>query len=525
MHLAKQIKADIDFEKELWDAANTLFGAVAENEYKNYILPLIFVKHLSDRYRIRRAELEQQIVDESLDSDEAEYILADRDEYISHNAYPLPEDATWEYLLNNAGQDDIKVKVDNTFVLIDDLLGDMNSDLKGILPPVFVKSQITARETAKLINLFSKDKFSEQKNPESDILGRIYEFYIGKCAMAEGAGAGQFFTPGSVVRLLVEMLEPLHGRIFDPACGSGGMFTQSIKFIQAHGGERSDISIFGQERYEGTLRLCKMNLVLRNLSFDVRLGDSLLHDKHASLKADFVIANPPFNKSQWDADDLADTDPRLLGPKNEFTTDGSANYMWMQTFWSHLSEKGTAGFVMANGAMTTGNAGEKNVRQYMVDNGMVDCIVRMPDKLFMTTGIPACLFFLSKNRDGSDGIHRERKNEMLFIDASKMGEMVTRKLRVFSDEDISRITDTYHHWRNASNEYEDVEGFCKVATLEEVQAQDYKLTPGIYVGTEAEEDDGIPFDEKMAVLKAQLQDQFAQANVLQQRITANLEEF
>ncbi len=520
------LKADIDFEKELWSAANELRGAVAENQYKDYVLPLIFLKHLSERYDIRREELLQLIRTPGTDyftedKEEINFVLEDHDEYRSKNTYILPEHCTWKYFQDNAQQDDIKVKVDNAFKEVDEILAGDNPDLKGILSPIFVKSQLTSRQVGGLITLFSQKKFSEKENPESDILGRIYEYYIGKFAMAEGAGAGQFFTPGSIVRLLVEMLQPYKGRIFDPACGSGGMFVQSMKFVQAHGGSKRDISIYGQERYEGNLRLCKMNLVLRNLPFDLKLGDSLLNDKHSDLKADFVIANPPFNVSQWHPEALADDDPRLLGKKTEFTTDGNANYMWMQTFFSHLSELGTAGFVMANGAMTTNTAGEKIVRQHMVDDGIVDCIVRLPDKLFMTTGIPACLFFLSRNREGKDGF-RERMNEILFIDASKIGEMATRRLRVFSDEDIEKIAGVYNKWRKVEGHHEDVAGFCKAATLEEVKKQDYKLTPGIYVGTEEEEEDGIPFNKKMDNLEKQLVDHFSNSQIMQDKILSNL---
>jgi type I restriction enzyme M protein len=272
-----------------------------------------------------------------------------------------------------------------------------------------------------------------------------------------------------------------------------------------------------------TLRLCLMNLMLRNLSFDIKMGNSLLDDKFPELKADYVIANPPFNVSNWHPEDLPDGDPRLFGPKEEFTTDGSANYMWMQTFWHHLSDTGTAGIVMANGAMTSNSKGEKNVRQHLVDNSMVDAIVRLPDKLFLTTGIAACLFILSKNRDGKDGIHRERNNEILFLDASKMGTMASRKLRVFTDDDVSKIANTYHHWRTIGDTYEDIDGFCKAATIAEVQKNDYKLTPGIYVGTEAEEDDGIPFKEKMEGLKTQLLTQFEKSEELTKQIIANFE--
>ena len=535
----KTTKADINFEQELWKAANELRGAVAENQYKDYILPLIFLKHISERYELRRDDLKNLIKDSTSeyytqDDEEQNYVLNDPDEYLSKSTYIIPEKATWQYLQDNAEQDNIKVIIDDAFDLLDETLAKYRPDLKGILPRIFVKSQLTAKQVAGLINLLSNPKLSVKENPDSDILGRVYEYYIGKFAIAEGSGAGQFFTPGSIVQLLVEMIEPYEGKIFDAACGSGGMFVQSLKFLQAHSGDKKNISIYGQERYDGTLRLCKMNLALRDLSFDVRMGDSLLQDKFPDLKADFIIVNPPFNVSQWHPEDLPENDPRLFGPKEEFTTDGNANYMWMQTFWSHLSDVGTASVVMANGAMTSNNKGEKNVRQHMVDNSMVDCIVRLPDKLFLTTGIPACIFILSKNRDGKDGIHRERSNEILFIDTSKMGTMESRKLRVFTDDDIKKVTDTYHAWRNNPKSqpelvegqlaaYQNTEGFCYSATLEEVKKQDYKLTPGIYVGTEAVEDDGIPFEEKVEILKAQLQKQFEKGDTLQQEILANFD--
>ena len=521
-------KADIDFEKELWDAADELRVAVSENNYKNYILPLVFLKHLSERHDMVHEDLENQLSDPksdryTIDKNEIRYTLEDADEYQAKNAFVIPETASWSYLKDNAEQDDIKVRVDDAFDQLQDLLTVYNPQLNNLLPRIFVKSELSAKQTAGIINLLSHPKFSEKENPESDILGRIYEYYIGRFAMAEGSGAGQFFTPGSIVRLLVELLEPYKGRIFDPACGSGGMFVQSLKFINEHGGSKSDISIYGQEMTAQTVRLCLMNLMLRNLSFDIKLGNSLLDDKFTDLKADFVIANPPFNVSKWHPEDLPEGDPRLFGPRETFTTDGSANYMWMQTFWHHLSPTGTAGIVMANGAMTSNTAGEKNVRQHMVDSSMIDCIVRMPDKLFLTTGIPACLFILSKNRDGKDDTHRNRTDEVLFIDASKMGRMESRKLRVFDEPDIALIADTYHNWRTTGKTYEDVAGFCKAATIAEVQAQDYKLTPGIYVGTEAEEDDGIPFEEKMDGLKTTLLQQFEKGAELSKTIIENFD--
>jgi len=520
-------KADIDFEAELWEAANELRGAVAENQYKEYVLSLLFVKHISERYQYRFEELKKELNNPASDyyttkEKEKQEILNDDLEYSSKNIYRLPLEATWDYLRDNAASDDIKVKVDNAFILIDEILASRDNNLKGILPPIFVKSQLSSAQTAGLINMFSGDKFSEAKNPESDLYGRVYEYYIGKFAMAEGSGAGQFFTPGSVVRLLVEMIEPLRGRIADLACGSGGMFVQSMKFVKAHGGDSSQISIYGQERYEGTLRLCKMNLLLRNLPFDLKLGDSLLDDKLPILRADYALMNPPFNISKWHPELLPENDPRLFGKPELFTTDGNANYMWFQTIWYHLSERGTSGVVMANGAMTTGTQGEKNVREYMIENGMVDCIVQMPDKLFLTTGIPACLFILSKNRDGKDGEHRERKNEILFVDARKLGRMATRRLRVLEDKDVKKVTETYHQWRNISGDYKDVEGFCKSAAPEEVKGNNCILTPGRYVGTEAEEDDGIPFEEKMTGLVQILNEQFTKSAELEKVISENL---
>jgi len=523
-------KADIDFEKDLWNVANELRGAVAENQYKDYVLSLIFLKHMSERYEVRRDELTNELNDPqseyfSKDKKVQKQVLEDADEYISKNTFIVPPKARWQYLQDNAQQDDIKVKTDDAFELLENTIVRFRPELKGVLPRIFVKSQLSPRQLAGLINLFSNPKFSTKNNPESDILGRIYEYYIGRFAIAEGSGAGQFFTPGCIVRLLVEMLEPLKGKIADFACGSGGMFVQSLKFINSHGGNKKDISIYGQERYDGTLRLAKMNLALRDLNFQLELGDSLLQDKLPDLKADYIIMNPPFNVSQWHPEDLPENDPRLFKIKNSndpVVTDGNANYMWFQTVWSHLSNTGTAGIVMANGAMTSNNKGERNVREHMLNESMIDCIVRLPDKLFLTTGIPACLFFLSKDRNGKNKLHRERKNEVLFIDASKMGDMVSRKLRVLNDVDIEKIANVYHNWRNVKGKYNDVQAFCKSVKLEEIIKQDYKLTPGIYVGSEEAEVDTVPFEERMNGLKATLKEQFAKSNELQKRIEKNL---
>jgi type I restriction enzyme M protein len=533
--MAKQTKsaakADIPFEDKLWNAANELRGAVAENQYKDYVLSLLFVKHLSERFELRYAELKKQLGDPKSDyyttnQQEITYVLEDQLEYQSKNVYKLPRQATWSYLLENANQDDIKVKVDNAFIAIDDILAEREPDHKGLLPPIFVRSQLSPVQVAGLINLFSGEEFSESKHPETDLYGRIYEYYLGKFAMAEGSGGGQFFTPSSIVQLLVAMIEPLSGRIMDIAIGSGGMMVQSVKFIKAHNAN-PNYMVYGQERYEGTLRLCKMNLLLRNMNFQVKLGDSLLDDKFPEITgkngADYLLMNPPFNISKWHPEMLADNDPRLFGNKETFTTDGNANYMWFQTIWHHLSPRGIAGVVMANGAMSTGNAGEKNVREHMIVKGMIDCIIQLPEKLFLTTGIPACLFILSKNRDGNDGLHRERRNEILFIDARKLGTMITRKLRAFSEDDIDKVANAYHHWRNVGGDHTDVEGFCKSATLEEVTNQKNVLTPARYVGSESEEDDGILFEDKMEFLSIKLREQFFISNELQKKILMNLD--
>lgn len=524
-------KADISFEDKLWNVANELRGAVAENQYKDYVLSLLFVKHISERYHIRRNELKKELSNPqssyfTADQMEIDFVLEDYLEYQSKKVYKLPEEATWEYLRENAEQDDIKVKVDQAFMLIDDLLAATDPDHRGLLPPIFVRSQLSPVQVAGLINMFSSEEFSEAENPETDLYGRIYEYYIGKFAMAEGSGAGQFFTPSSIVQLLVEMIEPLSGRIMDLAIGSGGMMVQSVKFLKAHN-SAPDYMIYGQERYEGTLRLCKMNMLLRNMNFQVKLGDSLLEDKFPDITgrngADYLLMNPPFNISQWHPEMLHDNDPRLFGTKEAYTTAGNANYMWFQTIWHHLSPRGTAGVVMANGAMTTGSQGEKNVREYMIENGMVDCVVQLPDKLFLTTGIPACLFILSKNRDGRDGLHRERRNEILFIDIRKMGTMVSRRLRAFGEEDIQRIADTYHQWRNVGWQHTNIEGYCKSASMDEVKEQGFVLTPGRYVGSEVEESDEVSFDEKIATITEKLNSQFENATRLQNLIKRNLE--
>ena len=512
-------EADINVEDELWEAAVSLRGTVAPADYKHYVLPLLFLRYLSLRYERRHAELVGMVKDPAspyYTDDEAvrQDIVDDPDEYTRKNVYVVPEEARWSYIVAHAQDDDIKVKLDHAMGTLETAY----PDLKGVLPKIYAGSNLDRDNVASLINLFSRDVFAAEDGRESDVLGRVYEYFITHFANTEGNRGGEFFTPRSIVRVLVEMLEPDEGVVFDPACGSGGMFVQSARFTE----RGKALSFYGQERVDTTLRLGKMNLLMHGLGGDIRLGNSLLDDRHPALRADVVIANPPFNVSQWGADKVSPKDPRLqVGAHRITPTDGNANYFWMAHFLHHLKDGGTAGFVMANGAMTTNTTVEKEARRALVDEGLVDCVVQLPTKLFFGTQIPASLWFLSKSRGGT-GDHRERRGEILFIDAREKGKLVSRKQRVLTDDEVHEIAALYHHYRNAGDNPEDVPGFCKVATVGDVRDHDYKLTPGIYVGTQAEDEDDEPFEEKMPRLVEELEGHFAEAERLRKRITANL---
>ncbi|WP_106497280.1 type I restriction-modification system subunit M [Lentibacillus sp. Marseille-P4043] len=508
-------RADIDFQKDLFDAATKMRGSVAPADYKHYVLPLIFLRYLSNRYEIRKDEIHSLVKDPSSDwyapdEDTQHIIMEDSDMYLAENVYVVPEEARWSYILKNAKQPNIKEILDNAMKRLEE----ENPDLEGMLPRTFQGSNLPPENIAGLIEIFSRDVFSANDERSVDIIGRVYEYFISEFASTEGNRGGEFFTPASVVSLLVKMLEPIKGTVFDPACGSGGMFIQSEEYAP----RRNALSFYGQENVTTTVRLGKMNVLLHGMNADIRLGNSLLDDKFPDLKADYVIANPPFNQDDWGADRISNDDPRLVGP----VTNSNANYMWMQHFFAHLNEHGTAGFVMANGAMTTNLKQEKQVREWFVDGGYIDCIVALPEKLFLSTGIPVCLFFLSKTRDG-DGDHRERKNEILFIDARQKGSLVSRKQKALSEEEIAGIAEVYHTFKFDEEAVKDVAGFCKVATLDEVKENDYKLTPGIYVGTEEIEDDGVPFEEKMEFLRTKLFEQFEESDRLQEKIRKDLE--
>ncbi|AXF55036.1 type I restriction-modification system subunit M [Salicibibacter kimchii] len=508
-------KADISFTKDLFDAANKMRGSIAPADYKHFVLPLIFLRYISNRYEMKRRELQQQVDDPASelymeDEDMKQDILEDEEIYKADNIYVLPSQSKWSYIMENAKQPNIKAIVDDAMQAVEQ----ENPELEGMLPRIYQGSNLSAENLAGLIEIFSRKAFSSEDADSVDVLGRTYEYFIGSFASSEGNRGGEFFTPSSVTKLLVAMLEPIAGKVFDPASGSGGMFLQSEEYSKY----QNALSFYGQESVTTTVQLGKMNVLLHGINADIRLGDTLINDQFEDLRADFVISNPPFNVSDWGADRIPKQDPRLIGP----VTNSNANYMWMQHFLYHLNEQGTAGYVMANGAMTTNARGEKEVRQTLVDEGYVDCIVQMPEKLFFTTGIPCALFFLSKNRDGKKGF-RERKDEILFIDVRKMGELVSRRQKALDQEEINHVSSIYHGFKNDGGRYEDVPGLCKAASLKEVKKNDYKLTPGIYVGTAEVEGDGIPYEEKMEALTSTLREQFEESNRLQEKILKDLE--
>lgn len=500
---------EIDFDKELWTAADLLRGNVAANEYRDVILGLVFLKYLSDAFFARQEEIKALCADKDSDlyTDDAEeiaYELNERDNYASANIFWVPEEARWNYLLENATQSDIGKKVNDAMKLIEE----ENKDLKGLLPKKYLASGLDQHNLGQIITLLTNITAGHDK----DFLGRIYEYYMSKFAERGGSKGGEFFTPSSVVKLLVEMLEPYKGRIFDPACGSGGMFVQSLKFIEAHQGKKSELAVYGQENIEDYVKLCKMNLAIRGLSGEILMGNSYHNDQFKSLKADFVIANPPFNDSQWGASRVPDDDPRF---KYGMVADGNANYLWVQHFITHLSNNGLAGFVMANGSMSvSGKEGE--IREKIIKDDLIDCMVALPERLFYTTGIPACLWFISKNK-------ANRAGKTLFIDARKIYYKVDRAHNSLSTEQIEQIAKVYHAFK-AGEVIEDVKGFCKVVDTKIIEENGFVLTPGRYVGVEEVVGDDEPFVEKMERLTLELHDQFQRSNELEAIIRANLEE-
>lgn len=510
-------KKQKSFEQTLWDTADKLRGSVESSEYKHVVLSLIFLKFVSDKFEERRAELIAEGKEAYLD------IV---DFYTMKNVFYLSEESRWSFIQKHAKQDDIAVKIDTALHTVEK----NNKALRGALPDnYFSRLGIDVSKLAALIDSINNIDTVEDK--EEDVVGRVYEYFLGKFAATEGKGGGEFYTPKCVVNLIAEMIEPFKGKIYDPCCGSGGMFVQSVRFVESHQGNKKDVSIYGQELTSTTYKLAKMNLAIRGIAGNLGevSANTFFKDQHEDLKADFIMANPPFNLKEWRGTDELTSDPRWSG--YEVPPTGNANYGWILHMISKLSENGVAGFVLANGSMSTTTSGEGVIRQKIIENDLVDCMIALPGQLFYTTQIPVCLWFLTKNKKAqqveghSESNHRDRRGEVLFMDARNMGTMLDRTHKELTADDIAEIARTYHAWRGEAKDgaYEDKAGFCKAATLEEIKANDYVLTPGRYVGAAEIEDDGVPFEEKMADLTQTLYRQMAESEKLDAVIRQNLE--
>ncbi len=503
---AKQAKEE-PLEKQLWKAADTLRKNIDAAEYKHVVLGLIFLKYISDAFELVFARLQ---------AGEGEYAGADpedKDEYKAENTFFVPPEARWAFLQAKAKQPDIGTFVDAAM----DAIEAENPSLKGVLPKVFARQNLDPTSLGSLIDLVSNIALGDAKARSADVLGHVFEYFLGEFALAEGKQGGQFYTPRSIVELLVAMLEPYKGRVFDPCCGSGGMFVQSEKFVAEHQGRVNDISIYGQESNQTTWRLAKMNMAIRGIdSSQVKWNNegSFLNDAHKDLKADFIIANPPFNVSDWSGE-LMRSDGRW---QYGVPPAGNANFAWLQHFIYHLALEGRAGVVLAKGALTSKTSGEGDIRRALIEQGnLIDCIVNLPAKLFLNTQIPAALWFMNRARNNG----HPRKGEILFIDGRNLGHLINRRTRELSSEDIQQIAQTYHAWRTGEAGYEDEKGFCASVPLERVTELDYVLTPGRYVGLAVEEDD-FDFVERFTALKAEFEAQLEEEAVLNQAIAQNL---
>lgn len=532
--------SDLAYADTLWKAADQLRGQVDAAEYKHVVLGLLFLKYISDSFEARREKLKAELATDGISGEHLERLLENRDEYTAERVFWVPPEARWQNLQNQAAREEIATLIDDAILAVER----DNPTLKNKLPRDYARRGIDHRKMKGLIDLIANIGFTSTHRHARDMLGRVYEYFLGKFAQAEGKLGGEFYTPRSVVRVLVEMLEPYEGRVYDPCCGSGGMFVQSEQFVEAHGGLRTDISIYGQESNPTTWRLAHMNLAIHQVSGNLgtQPGDTFLRDLHPDLKADYLLANPPFNVSDWSGQLLeGDVRWRFGKPPN-----GNANYAWIQHFIHHLAVPngrggGVAGFVMANGSLSSNTGGEGDIRRKIVEADLVDSIVALPAQLFYTTGIPVCLWFLTRDKSGKNLKHggRDRKGETLFIDARKLGTMQTRTLRVLTDgelsggdlpptSDIGRIVYGFRQWRGEPTPkwwdakqhgewaYRDVPGFCKSTTTAEIEKRRFLLTPGGYVGTEEQENDGEPFAEKFPRLVAELEEHFANG----ERLTA-----
>jgi type I restriction enzyme M protein len=513
---AKVNGAVVGYEAKLWQMADALRGSMDAGEYKHVVLGLIFLKYISDAFEEAHVRL---LADQASGADPE-----DPDEYRAQSIFWVPPEARWANLKDQARQPTIGAVVDSAMEAIER----DNPALKGVLPKDYARPALDKIRLGQIVDLISNIKVGDDEARSKDVLGRIYEYFLSQFASAEGKKGGEFYTPRCVVKLLVEMLEPYRGRVYDPCCGSAGMFVQSIEFIRAHStgngnraGVRADIAIYGQESNYTTWRLAKMNLAIRGIDGQIADGDTFHNDRFPDLRADFILANPQFNDSDWGGERLvADSRWKYGSPPKS-----NANFAWVQHMAYHLAPAGIAGFVLANGSMSSNQSGEGDIRKNLVEAGLVDAMVALPGQLFYSTPIPACLWFLA--RDRSNGKFRDRRDEVLFIDARKLGRMVDRTHRELTEDDIALIVGTYHAWRGESGpaDYTDIPGFCRAASMEEVREHRHVLTPGRYVGAEVIEDDGEPFEEEMKRLTATLRDQQAEGAKLDSVISVALAEF
>jgi len=560
---------DLDYADTLWKSADALRGQVDAAEYKHVVLGLLFLKYISDAFEARRDELKDELAADGITGEHAERLLEDRDEYTAERVFWVPPEARWQNIQNQATRPDIAALIDDAILAVER----DNPNLKNKLPRDYARRGIEPVKLKGLIDLIANIGFKGDRSRARDMLGRVYEYFLGKFAQAEGKLGGEFYTPRPVVRLLVEMLEPYEGRVYDPCCGSGGMFVQSERFVEAHGGKLTDISIFGQESNPTTWRLAHMNLAIRQIEANLgtQPADTFLRNLHPDLKADYILANPPFNVSDWSGEHLQ-SDVRW---KYGTPPKGNANYAWIQHFIHHLAPAngrggGVAGFVMANGSLSSNTGGEGEIRQRIVEDDLVDCIVALPAQLFYTTGIPVCLWFLTRDKNGArrredkpsppaplpegEGgkLGRDRRGETLFIDARNLGTMQTRTLRMLTggddgetmlsggmgdpkpDSDIGRIVYAFRKWRGEPKpdwwdddvhgawEYEDVPGFCKATDIEGIRKHGFVLTPGRYVGAPEQDEDDEPFEEKYPRLVAELEELFEEGERLTQLVREHL---
>jgi type I restriction enzyme M protein len=520
-----------ELKDTLWKAADRLRGSLSASQYKDVILGLVFLKYVSDAYDERREQIHAELTAEGMDDSQIDELIDDPEEYQGYGVFVVPPAARWSYLAENAkGKPPVGDEPGATIgQLVDEAMSAVmvaNPTLGGTLPRLYNKDNIDQRRLGELIDLFNSARFSRQgEHRARDLMGEVYEYFLGNFARAEGKRGGEFFTPPSVVKVIVEVLEPSEGRVYDPCCGSGGMFVQTEKFIYEHDGDPKDVAIYGQESIEETWRMAKMNLAIHgidNSGLGARWGDTFARDQHADMQMDYVMANPPFNIKHWTR---REDDPRWqfgVPPAN------NANYAWIQHIISKLKRDGSAGVVMANGSMSSNSNGEGQIRARIVEADLVSCMVALPAQLFRSTGIPVCLWFFSKDKKAGKHGGADRRGEVLFIDARELGYMVDRAERALSDEDIAKIADTHHAWRGTDSAarkkltYQDVPGFCKSATLAEIKDADYALTPSRYVGSVATEDDGEPLDEKIARLSKELLEAFDESARLEELVRAQL---